>query len=115
MNDLFAGDIVMVDLGDPIGSEAGFVRPAVVTSASAILRRNLATIFIVPCTTTHRRVASHVGLTPDSLNGLDAPTWAQVEHLRSVARTRVVARRGNVGLVALEQIREVAALLLDIR
>ena len=115
MNDLVAGDVVMVDLGLPMGSEAGYVRPAVVVSASGILRRDLATIFIVPCTTTRRRVASHVELAPDSLNGLDAPTWAQVEHLRSVARTRCVQRRGHIGVVALEQIREIAGLLLDIR
>ncbi|MGD9793706.1 MAG: type II toxin-antitoxin system PemK/MazF family toxin [Acidimicrobiia bacterium] len=115
MNDLSAGDVVLVDLGSPIGSEAGFVRPAVVVSASGLLRRNLATIFVVPCTSTFRNVASHVELAPDEQNGLPLACWAQVEQLRSIARARCVERLGNVGVVALVQIREIAALLIDIR
>lgn len=115
VNDLLAGDVVLVDLGVPQGSEAGFVRPAVVVSAPGLLRRNLATIFVVPCTTTARTIASHVEITPDTLNGLTTTTWAQVEQLRSIARTRCVQRLGNIGPPALEQLREIAALLIDIR
>jgi mRNA interferase MazF len=106
---------VLIDLGVPLGSEAGFVRPAVVVSAEGSLRRNLAMVFVVPCTTTRRNVAAHVELIPDGSNGLTAPTWAQVEQLRSVGRTRCLQRLGNCGPVALEQIREIAALLIDIR
>ena len=115
MIDLIAGDVITVDLGMPLGSEAGFVRPAIVVSASASLRRNLATIFVVPCTTRNRGLASHIALMPDLGNGLAEPTWAQCEHLRSVGRIRCIERLGNAGIMALEQIREVLALLIDTR
>lgn len=115
MIDLVAGDVIAVDLGMPLGSEAGFVRPAVIISASASLRRNLATIFVVPCTTRNRGLTSHISLVPDLSNGLTEPTWAQCEHLRSIGRIRCLERLGNVGVVALEQIREVVALLIDAR
>jgi len=114
VNDLWAGDVVRVDLGVPMGSEAGFVRPAVVVSAAGLLRRNLATIFVVPCTATPRNITSHVELAPDDVNGLSTTSWAQVEQLRSMARVRCVERLGNVGVAALGQIREIAALLIDI-
>ena len=78
-------DVVFVDLGMPMRSEAGFVRPAVVVSAAGLLRRNLATIFVVPCTTTFRNVASHTELLADEQNGLSTTCWAQVDQLRSIA------------------------------
>ena len=115
MNNLTAGDIVRVDLGVPAGSEAGFVRPAVVVSAAAFLKPNLRTVLVVPCTTRRRGAPSHVELVPDAANRLASSTWAQVEHLRSVGRVRCLDIVGNVGAVALEQVREIVALLLDIR
>ena len=115
MIDLVAGDLVTVDFGVPQGSESGFIRPAVVVSAAGYLRANLRTILVVPCTTRHRGAPSHVELIPDATNRLTSPTWAQVEHLRSISRSRCIERLGNVGPVALEQLREVVGLLTDIR
>ena len=108
-------DVVLVDLGIPMGSEAGFLRPAVVISSAGLLRRNLATVFVIPCTTRQRGVASHVELASDGANGLDRTTWAQCEHLRSVERGRCLELLGNVGVVAIEQMREIVALLIDVR
>ena len=39
---------------------------------------------------------------------------AQCQHVRSVAVTRISARMGNVGPVALGELRETLALLLDV-
>lgn len=115
MMELVPGDVVLVDLGIPSGSEAGFLRPAVVVSSAGLLRRNLTTIFVIPCTARRRGVASHVELAPDGSNGLERTTWAQCEHLRSVERDRCLELLGNVGVVAIEQMREIVALLIDIR
>ena len=112
--ELHAGDLVAVDLGVPIGSEAGFVRPAVIVSAAGFLRPSLRTLIVVPCSTHQRGAPSHVALVPDPLNGLTAATWAQVEHIRSIGRTRCVDRVGNVGAVALAQMREIIALLVGL-
>ncbi len=44
------GDVVEVDFGNPIGSEAGFQRPSVVVIADSFLRFRPSTIFVVPLT-----------------------------------------------------------------
>jgi mRNA interferase MazF len=108
------GDIVQVDFGVPQGSEAGFVRPGVIVSADGWLARKPSTVFVVPITSTDRGFPSHVPIEPDDINGLSRNSQAQVEHLRSVATSRVLGSSGTVGTMALLQIRDIATLLLDI-
>ncbi len=91
------GDVVDVDFGHPIGSEPGFVRPAVVLTADAFLRYRPRTVFAVPLTSTPRSFPSHVPIAPDAANGLSVPSHALVEQLRAVALERCSEPRGNVG------------------
>ncbi|MFT3797010.1 type II toxin-antitoxin system PemK/MazF family toxin [Microbacterium sp.] len=107
------GDIVRIDLGVPAGSEAGLERPAVVITAELILRGRPNVIQVVPLTRTLRDSATEVTIEPDLHNGLDAVSAAQCQHIRSVAATRVRTRLGNVGPVALRQIRDTVALIID--
>ena len=106
------GDIVLVDFGTPVGSEAGFVRPAVVVVADAFLRFRPTTVFVVPLTTTARNFPSHVPIEPDHVNRLDRPSWAQVEQLRAVAVDRCGALTGNVGPTVSHQILDVLAMIV---
>ncbi len=110
-----SGDVVDLELGTPEGREAGFRHPAVLVTAQRILDANPSVIHIVPLTTTLRGFHSEVLLDPDVHNGLDAPSAAQCQHLRAVSPRRVSAVRGNVGIAALAQIRDVIAVLLDLR
>ena len=96
---LTQGDVVELDLGAPAGSEAGLRRPAVIQ--------------VVPLTTTLRESGTEITLEPDQHNGLRAPSAAQCQHIRSVAIARVTARVGNVGPMALHQLRSTLAALLD--
>lgn len=109
-----AGDVVDVDLGMPVGHEAGFQRPAVVTTAQTILDAAPGVLQLVPLTTRLRGLSLEVELGPSSENGLDARSAAQCQHVRSVAVSRLQGRRGKVGDVALAQIREIIALLFDL-
>lgn len=109
-----SGDVVEVDLGIPAGHESGFRRPAIVTTAQAVLDAAPSVLQLVPLTTRLRGVSLEVELEPTRQNGLDARSAAQCQHVRSVAVSRVRERRGNVGDVALAQIREIIALLFDI-
>lgn len=111
---LTSGDVVDLDLGTPVGREAGFRHPAVVITAQRILDNEPSVVHVVPLTTTIRRSGSEVQLLPDERNGLDARSAAQCQHLRSVSSERVAAGRGNLGPVVLGQLREVVALLLDL-
>ncbi|CAN5849683.1 hypothetical protein BH24ACT15_BH24ACT15_31900 [soil metagenome] len=53
-----SGDVVRVDLGTPVGSEAGMVRPVVVLTAQRVLEHSPTVVQGVPLTTTVRGWAS---------------------------------------------------------
>jgi mRNA interferase MazF len=110
---LNSGDIVELDLGIPSGREAGLRRPAVVATAQRLLDASPSVIQVVPLTTTLRGLGSEVLLEPDDANGLDRTSAAQCQHIRAVSVGRVERVLGNVGRVALTQIREVLGLILD--
>ena len=110
---LTPGDVVELDLGLPAGAEAGLSRPAVIITAERILRGGPNVVQVVPLTRTVRDSGSEVVLEPDEHNGLGAVSAAQCQHIRSVATSRVSATIGNVGPIALRQVRGVLAVILD--
>lgn len=105
------GDVVTVDFGTPIGSEAGFTRPAIIATADAFLRFRPSMVFAVPLTTTPRTFPSHVAIEPDDLNGLSAPSCALVEQMRAVAIERCSAAHGNVGPVVSHHVLDVVGMI----
>lgn len=111
---LTSGDVVDLDLGLPEGREAGFRHPAVAVSAQRILDADPSVVHVVPLTSTVRGFHSEITIVPDVHNGLSEPSAAQCQHLRAVSTARIVSTRGNVGAMALGQVRETIAVLLDI-
>jgi mRNA interferase MazF len=111
---LTSGDVVELDLGVPTGSEAGLLRPAVVVTAQRVLTASPTVIQVVPLTRTLRGYSSEVTITADAINGLDADSTAQCQHIRAVATARVRQTLGNIGPVALAQVRDTLVVLLDL-
>lgn len=111
---LTPGDVVELDLGTPAGSEAGLRRPAIVMTAARVLNGGPKVVQVVPLTRTIRTSSTEVLVDPDESNRLSARSAAQCQHVRSVATTRIHQRLGNVGPVALGEVRETLALLLDL-
>ena len=111
---LTAGDVVDLDLGLPSGGEAGLRRPAVVVTATRVLRGGPNVVQVVPLTRTIRHSVAEVVIEPDGLNRFEAPSAAQCQHVRSVATSRIHERTGNIGPVLLREVRETLALLLDL-
>jgi mRNA interferase MazF len=109
-----SGDVVQVDLGTPVGSEAGMIRPVVILSAQRVLDHGPTVVQVVPLTTTVRGWASEVAVLPDAGSGLDTASAAQCQHIRAISTNRIVDSVGNVGPIALRQMRETVALLLDL-
>lgn len=105
------GDVVTVDLGAPLGSEAGFTRPAIIATADGFLRFRPSTVFAVPLTSTPRTFPSHISIEPDDVNGLTVPSVALVEQMRAVAIERCSAVHGNVGPAVSHQILDVLAMI----
>lgn len=111
---LTPGDVVELDLGTPMGSEAGLRRPAVIVTASRVLRGGPNVVQVIPLTRTARHSSTEVVIAPDEENGLAAPSSAQCQHVRSISTARIHQRTGNVGPVVLGEVREVLGLLLDL-
>jgi mRNA interferase MazF len=106
-----SGDVVTVDFGVPIGSEAGFVRPGVVVTADAVLRYRPTTVFVVPLTSTARAFPSHVEIAADDRNLLAHTSYACVEQLRAVAVERCAPTGGNVGPAVTHQLLDILAMI----
>ena len=109
-----SGDIVNLDLGRPEGREAGYLHPAVVVTAQRILDAAPNVIQVVPLTSTLRGFHTEVVIEPDAANGLAQLSAAQCQHVRAVSPARVVRTVGNVGPLALSQIRETIAVIIDL-
>ena len=105
------GDVVTVDFGTPIGSEAGFLRPGVIVTADAFLRVRPTTVFVVPLTSTRRAFPSHVEIAADARNGLDRTSWALVEQLRAVAVERCSAPHANIGPAITHQLLDILGMI----
>jgi mRNA interferase MazF len=109
-----SGDIVNLDLGRPEGREAGYLHPAVVVTAQRILDAAPTVIQVVPLTSTMRGFHTEVVIEPDPVNGLEQSSAAQCQHVRAASPARVAETLGNVGPLALSQIRETIAVIIDL-
>ena len=109
-----AGDIRRVDFGEPIGSEPGLVRPALLVTSDTVLERNPRTVHVVPITSNVLRALPTDVLLDQT--GLPNQSAAQVHLCTVISTTRIITNNteGNVGPTALAQIRSVLADLLDI-
>jgi mRNA interferase MazF len=114
---LTCGDVIRVDLGTPVGSEAGMVRPVVIVTAQRILEHSPRVLQVVPLTTTIRGWTSEVTIPADFDGGLETTSAAQCQHVRAISIERVVedvGDLGNVGALLVHQIRETIVTLLDL-
>ena len=108
-----SGDVVRIDFGVPAGSEPGFVRPAVIVTADAVLQAKPRTVHVVPVTSNVARdLPTDIAVVAA---GLTLASVAQC-HLCTVASTERLLDDGlgSVGASALAQIRVVLGDLLDI-
>ena len=102
-----AGDLVLCDFGVPARGEPGFVRPAVIITSDDVLEYRQHAVVVVPCTTTQRGWMTDVSLDGVGVAQAHLPTTISVD--------LIVDRDGrNIGPVALAQIRQVVADLLDL-
>lgn len=102
-----AGDVVRCDFGTPARGGPGFVRPAIVVTSDDILEFRQHAVLVVPCTTNSREWLSEVEVSGFGVAQAHLPTTIRVD--------RVVETTGaNIGAVALTQIREIIADLLEL-
>lgn len=105
------GELWLVDFGEPIGTEQAGYRPAVVVSDDAMNEGPSGLAIVIPVTTTHRRVPSHIEL-DDPSTGLDDVSYAKCEDVKSVSVHRLVTRLGVAPPPALAEIERALRFLL---
>jgi mRNA interferase MazF len=106
------GEVWLVDDGGtPGGPVAG--QPAVVVSADALGESAAGVVLVVPTTSTHRNIPSHVAVEPGP-SWLGSVYYAACEDLRSVAEERLTLRLGTVSAETLATIARVLTMLLDL-
>jgi mRNA interferase MazF len=96
------GDVVLVRLDPSEGREIRKTRPAVVVSNDVACRLD-AVIQVVPVTSLpDRALRPYESLVETSTSGLERPSRAVANQLRTVARHRVIERLGRLEVGELE-------------
>jgi mRNA interferase MazF len=107
------GEVWSLNL-DPIqGREQRGVRPALVVSADALNRAGAELAIVVPLTSHDKGIPSHVHIAPPE-GGVSLPSWALVEHVRSVYRGRFIKRFGAVPPATMLRVETVLRRLLGL-
>jgi mRNA interferase MazF len=107
------GEVWLVDFSEPVGREQSGRRPAVITSADALNVSRAGVVIVVPTTTTHRGLPSHVEIEP-GVSGLDHVSYAKCEDVESISEQRLITRLGTVTDVIMFTISRILRFLLDI-
>ena len=93
---IWRGEVYDVDLGQPVGHEPAFTRPAVVVSVDLLNNGPGGLVVVVPITTAAYGLRSHVELDP-GLGGLDHTSYARCDQLRVISTERLLSSRGMIG------------------
>jgi mRNA interferase MazF len=107
------GEIWLVDFGEPIGREQSGRRPAIVISSDLLNESRAGVAVVVPITTAHRELPSHVEI-DRGRSGLDDVSYAKCEDVKSISEQRLVARLGAVSDETVFLIARALRFLLDL-
>ncbi len=110
---IWRGEIYDIDLGQPIGHEPGFTRPAVVVSVDVINNGPGELVSVVPISSKFYGLRSHVELEPGT-SGLDHVSYARCDQIRTISTRRLSARRGEASQDELHDISQALRFILDL-
>ncbi len=110
---IFRGEVYYVDLGQPVGHEPAFRRPAVVVSVDILNNGPGGLVVVVPITTAGYGLRSHVELEPAS-SGLDHTSYARCDQLRAVSVERMSCRQGMIDPEQTQAIDQALRFVLDL-
>ncbi len=100
------GELWLIDFGEPLAHEQGFIRPGVVVSHDGLNRSAADLVIAVPVTRTRRGLPSHVEIDSGAGTGLSDPSYAQAEQVRAIGAHRLVQRLGAVDVVTQRNIEQ---------
>jgi mRNA interferase MazF len=110
---IWRGEVYYVDLGQPLGHEPAFRRPAVVVSVDILNNSPGQLVMVVPITSAAYELRSHVEVEPGS-SGLEHTSYARCDQLRVVSTARLSSRRGMVAPDQMHEIDQALRFVLDL-
>lgn len=114
MPDARRGDLWLIDLGNPVGHEQGYRRPALVVSHEGLNRSAAELVIVIPVTGTLRPLPSHVEIETTGQSGLTDTSYAQVEQVRAISAARLVRRLGAIDPAVLASVAASLRRMLDL-
>lgn len=110
---IWRGEVYQVDLGQPVGHEPAFFRPAVVVSSDLFNNGPGELVVVVPVTSARYELRSHIELEVGP-SGLEHRSYARCDQIRVVSVERIRARRGAVSPGELSSIARALRFVLDL-
>lgn len=110
---IWRGEVYDVDLGQPVGHEPAFRRPAVVVSVDILNNSPGQLVMVVPVTSTAYGLRSHVEVEPGS-SGLGHTSYARCDQLRVISTERLSSRRGVISPDQMRAIDQALRFVLDL-
>ncbi len=110
---IWLAEVYHVDLGQPVGHEPAFRRPAVVVSVDILNNGPGGLVVVVPITTAGYGLRSHVELEPAS-SGLGHTSYACCDQLRVVSVERLSSRQGMISAEQMQAIDQALRFVLDL-
>ena len=110
---IWRGEVYDVDLGQPVGHEPGFMRPAVVVSVDILNNGPGGLVVVVPITTATYWLRSHIELETGT-SGLHHTSYARCDQLRVISTARLASRRGRIEPDRLRSIDQALRFVLDL-
>lgn len=107
------GEIYWAKPDPGVGSEQAGHRPVVVVSSDAAIDTITTVVTTVPLTTRSRQWASHVPVAGADA-GLDQPSWAMCEQVRTISTMRLAGRIGAADAGTMRAISVVLRHLLNL-
>ncbi len=107
------GEIWLVDLDPTKGREQAGQRPGLVVSHDVFNAGPAELVVVVPLTSTIRPIPSHIRLLPPE-GGLERPSAALCEAVRSISRRRFVRKWGVVGADRMKLVDDALRVILSL-
>jgi mRNA interferase MazF len=107
------GEVWTVDLSPTKGHEQDLTRPAVVVSADGFNRSAAGLVMVLPLTRMQRGIPFHVDVRPPE-GGVRSTSYVLCDQIRTVAKERLGARRGELAETTMNRIAERLRVLLDL-
>jgi len=110
------GDIWFADLGEPIGSEPGYVRPVLVVQDNRYTDSDLATVVVISLTSNIGHASYPGNVVLDSKeSGLDKDSVINVTQIVTVDKEQLTEMAGSVSQLTLDQVEYGLSLVLGLK